>query len=270
MNMEKVSKGISIGKAGDRNLEADLYLPEKNGYHRPALVIVHGGGWRKGSRNGVKGFGLLLSRSGFVCLCPSYRLSPEAPWPAQIEDVKCAIRYLKANYEKLGLDPERVGVIGDSAGGHLALMAAVATEFEGAGGHERISSDVKAVASMYGPTTIQYGTDNEGRALLMGAEATEEDYKGASPLEYDLSNFPPCLLIHGAEDPAVPLAESTVFYEKLANLDRKAELHIFADEGHAFDRRSWSEEKMVDIGDPSSVYGKTVIDIIDLFFSKYL
>tara|TARA_E500000331_G_scaffold354674_1_gene408292 strand:+ start:3918 stop:4730 length:813 start_codon:yes stop_codon:yes gene_type:complete len=270
MTRKKVSKGIVIGKAGDRDLEADLYLPEKNGDRRPALVIVHGGGWRKGSRNGVKGFGLLLSRSGFVCLCPSYRLSPEAPWPAQIEDVKCAIRYLKANHQSLGLDPERVGIIGDSAGGHLALMVAVAEAFEGDGGHGDVYSDVKAVASMYGPTAIQFGTDNEGRTMLMGPDATEADYKGASPLTYDLSDFPPCLLIHGAEDPAVPLAESTNFYEKLMDRKRKAELHIFADEGHAFDRRSWSEEKMVDIGDPSSVYGKTVIDIIDLFFSKYL
>jgi acetyl esterase/lipase len=233
-------------------------------------VIVHGGGWRKGSRNGVKGFGLLLSRSGFVCLCPSYRLSPEAPWPAQIEDVKCAIRYLKANHQALGIDPDRIGVIGDSAGGHLALMASVSTAYDGTGGNEEYSSNVKAVGSMYGPTTIHYDSGNEGRALLMGPDATEEDYKKASPLAYDLSNLPPCLLIHGAEDPAVPLSESMAFYEKLTDINRKVELHVFADEGHAFDRRSRSEEGMVDIGDPSSVYGKTVIDIIDLFLSKYL
>ncbi|MFL2528065.1 MAG: alpha/beta hydrolase fold domain-containing protein [Candidatus Azotimanducaceae bacterium] len=268
MNKAKVSKNIVVGKAGKRNLEADLYLPQKHSEKRPALVIIHGGGWHKGSTNGVKGFGLLLSRSGFVCLCPSYRLSPEAPWPAQLEDIKCSIRYLRKNCERLGIDPNRIGAVGDSAGGHLALMTALETRFEGKGGYAKMSSSIKAVASLYGPTRIQYSAD--GGNLLMGPKATEQDYRSASPLTYCLKEFPPCLLIHGSQDTAVPLSESMKFYEKLESHHRKVELHVFSDESHAFDRRSWSEEKMVDVGDPSSIYGKTVIDIIDLFFTKHL
>ena len=268
MSREKVFRNIVVGKAGGRNLEADLYMPQKKARQRPALVIIHGGGWRKGSTTGVKGFGILLSRLGFVCLCPSYRLSSEALWPAQLEDIKCSIRYLKTNCEELGVDHLRIGAIGDSAGGHLALMAAVKTKFEGTGGHAKSSSAIKAVASLYGPTTIQ--KKFEINKLLMGAKASKRDYASASPLSYCLKRFPPCLLIHGAQDNSVPLSNTMDFYKKLESHRRKVELHVFAEESHAFDRRSWSEEKMVDIGDPSSVYGKTVIDLIDLFFTKYL
>ena len=268
MSREKVFRNTVIGKAGGRNLEADLFIPQKNAHKQPALVIIHGGGWRKGSTNGVKGFGILLSRSGFVCICPSYRLSPEAPWPAQIEDIKCSIRYLKTNCEELGVDPLRIGAVGDSAGGHLALMTAVKTNFEGKGGHAQSSSTVKAVASLYGPTMIHKNL--ESNKLLMGPNAMKQDYTAASPLSYCLEKFPPCLLIHGAQDKAVPLSNTMDFYKKLESHQRKVELHVFADESHAFDRRSWSEQKMVDIGDPSSIYGKTVIDLIDLFFTKHL
>ena len=104
----------------------------------------------------------------------------------------------------------------------------------------------------------------------MGTKATKQDYADASPLSYCLEKFPPCLLIHGAKDNAVPLSNTMDFYKKLESHHRKVELHVFADESHAFDRRSWSEQKMVDIGDPSSIYGRTVIDLLDLFFTKHL
>ena len=263
-------KGIVIGKAGLRDLKGDLYLPKAEIADKPALVIVHGGGWRKGSPNGVRGFGEYLSRSGYVCLCPEYRLSGEAHWPAQIEDVKCAIRFLRAHVKSLGLDPERIGVIGDSAGGHLALMAAVASELDGEGGYESETSSVKAVGSMYGPVRIGTHRRNGSRIELMAPHATESDRAQASPIDYNLSNFPPCLLIHGADDPAVPLSGSIELYTKLTQLNRTVELHVFAGEGHAFDRRSSIKEGMVDIIDPSAINGPIVIELIARFFDKYL
>jgi acetyl esterase/lipase len=261
-----IREGIVIGRAGDRDLLGDVYLPSDDAKARPAIVVVHGGGWRKGSRTSVKGFGVLLSQAGFVCLCVDYRLIGEALWPAQIEDIKCAVRFLKANQDELGVDPDRIGVNGDSAGGHLALMAGVTSDFEGAGGHEEFSSDVKAVSSMYGPSTIQGGS----AASLIGEYASQENRDAASPLAYDLKNFPPCLLMHGVEDQGVPLTETTDFYQKLMQSNRIAELHLFAGEGHAFDRQSSTKEKMVDIADPSSVCGEIVIELIRWFFSKYL
>jgi len=104
-----VHKSVVVGKAGDRDLLGDLYLPTAAAGLRPAIVVVHGGGWRKGRPESVRGFGELLGRAGFVCLLADYRLTTEACWPAQIEDVKCAIRFLRASSESLEVDPERIG-----------------------------------------------------------------------------------------------------------------------------------------------------------------
>ena len=270
MDRIDVREGVVIGRAGARDLTGNLFVPPLRDIPRPALVIVHGGGWRRGSPRGVRGFGERLSQLGFVCLCTSYRLSGEAHWPAQIEDVKCAIRYLKANCDALGIDPDRVGVTGDSAGGHLALMAAATSEFEGAGGHAACSSEVKAVGSMYGPTRARHKNASGMLTGLLHPEAGDHDYRKASPICYDLTDFPPCLLVHGAEDPAVPLADTVDLYTKLSSLDREVELHVFAGEGHAFDRRSTTQEGMVDVADPSSVYGEVVLRLIAHFFLKYL
>ena len=271
MDRIDVREDVVIGRAGARDLTGNLFVPPMQDTARPALVIVHGGGWARGSPRGVQGFGERLSQVGFVCLCTSYRLSGEAHWPAQIEDVKCAIRYLKANCDGLGVDPERVGVTGDSAGGHLALMAAVTSEFEGTGGYAACSSEVKAVGSMYGPTRVRRKNASGNPTGLLHPEAGDHDFDLASPICYDLADFPPCLLIHGAEDPAVPLTDTVDLYTRLSSLGRAVELHVFAGEGHAFDRRSTTKkEGMVDVADPSSVYGEAVLRLITHFFSKYL
>ena len=255
--------------AGDRDLLGDLYLPTVAAGLRPAIVVVHGGGWRKGRPESVRGFGELLGQAGFVCLLASYRLTMEASWPAQIEDVKCAIRFLRARADSLGVDPNRIGVVGDSAGGHLALIAAVSSSFEGNGGHDEYSSTVAAVGSMYGTTRIHSARPNH--VTLMGERAVEADYGAASPITYDLSGFPPCLFIHGVEDHTVPVADSLDFHDKLARLGRPVDLHLFSGVGHAFDRQTFKEgARMVDIADPKSVYGRTVVQIIELFFRKYL
>ena len=264
-----VHKSVVVGKAGDRDLLGDLYVPTVAAESRPAIVVVHGGGWRKGRPESVRGFGELLGQAGFVCLLADYRLMMEASWPAQIEDVKCAIRFLRASADSLGVDPERIGIVGDSAGGHLALMAAALSPFEGNGGHAEYSSAVAAVASMYGTTRIRSARPNH--VALMGERAGEADYKAASPITYDLSNFPPCVFIHGVEDHAVPVADSLDFHDKLTRLGRPVDLHLFSGVGHAFDRMTAREgARMVDIADPKSVHGRTVVQIIALFFRKYL
>lgn len=264
-----VHKGVVVGKAGARNLLGHLYLPTVAAGLRPAIVVVHGGGWRKGRPESVRGFGELLGRAGFVCLLADYRLTTEACWPAQIEDVKCAIRFLRANSESLEVDSERIGIVGDSAGGHLALMAAVSCTFEGNGGHAAHSSAVAAVGSMYGPTRID--PERANHVALMGAQATGADYDGASPITYDLNDFPPCLLIHGVEDEPVPVSNSVDFHDRLNRLGRPVDLHRFPGLGHAFDRKTAEEgARMVDVADPKSVHGRTVVQLIERFFRKYL
>ncbi len=266
-----VRKGVVVGKAGDRDLLGDLYLPPVATGLRPAIVVVHGGGWRKGRPESVRAFGELISQAGFVCLLASYRLTTQAPWPAQIEDVKCAIRFLRASSSTLRVDPDRIGIVGDSSGGHLALMAAVTSPFEGSGGHAEYSSAVAAVGSMYGPTRLRFEGARPNYVSLMGERANGADYDRASPIAYDLGGFPPCLLIHGVEDEPVPVAHSLDFHDKLKRLGRPVDLHLFSGEGYAFDRKTAKGGKpMVDIADPQSVYGRTVVQIIALFFGKYL
>lgn len=265
-----VRENIVIGKAGSRELTGNLFLPRPGGATRPAIVMLHGGGWRKGSPRGVRGYGELLSRMGFVCLCPGYRLSSEAHWPAQLEDVKCAVRFLKAMSNEFGLDPERIGVMGDSSGGHLALMCGLDTPWEGSGGYADYSSTVRAVGATYAPVRVPHLRTDGERVGLMASDASDADYDSASPICYDLGSFPPCILIHGTEDKGVPVSGTIEFHVKLAESDRVVDLHLFAGEGHAFDRRKPGQEKMVDIADPSSIYGLTVVRLVGHFFTRYL
>ena len=258
-----IKEGIVIGEGGGRSLEADVFLPPLEEKNRPAVLFIHGGGWIEGDRSQLRGYGILLARLGFVCMCNSYRLSNESIWPAQIQDVNCAIRYLRANATDLGLDPDRIGVSGNSAGGHLSLMAAATNYdqiFEGEGGNNEVSSEIKAVCAIYPPTTIRQlemvNPLENAFLMLMGKEAKKGDYDKASPLNYVTEDYPPCMLIHGSTDSVVRLKDSTEFYEKLIEFNRPASLHIFSEEEHAFD------------GEPD--YGRAIADLQALFFLKYL
>ena len=258
-----IKEGIVIGEGGGKSLKADIFLPPVEEKNRPAVLFIHGGGWIEGDRSQLRGYGILLARLGFVCMCNSYRLSNESIWPAQIQDVNCAIRYLRANAADLGLDPDRIGVSGNSAGGHLSLMAAATNYdqiFEGEGGSNEVSSKIKAVCAIYPPTTIRQlemlNPLENAFLMLMGKEANKEDYDKASPLNYVTEDYPPCMLIHGSTDSVVRLKDSTKFYEKLIEFNRPASLHIFSEEEHAFD------------GEPD--YGRAIADLQALFFLKYL
>ena len=142
-DLVNIKDDVKIGLAGTRDLEGDLFFPPGDEKNRPAILVVHGGGWREGDRKQLRGYGILLAKEGFVCLCSSYRLSTEDIWPAQIQDVNCAIRYLRSNYKDLGIDPDRIGITGNSAGGHLSLIAGLKDYdkiFEGEGGYQETSS----------------------------------------------------------------------------------------------------------------------------------
>ena len=258
-----IKEGIVIGEGGGRSLKADIFLPPLEEKSRPAVLFIHGGGWIEGDRSQLRGYGILLARLGFVCMCNSYRLSNESIWPAQIQDVNCAIRYLRTDATDLGLDPNRIGVSGNSAGGHLSLMAAATNYdqiFEGEGGSNEVSSEIKAVCAIYPPTTIRQlemiNPLENAFLKLMGKEAKKDEYDKASPLNYVTEDYPPCMLIHGSTDSVVRLKDSTKFYEKLIEFNRPASLHIFSEEEHAFD------------GEPD--YGRAVADLQALFFKKYL
>jgi len=258
-----IKEGIVVGQGGERLLEADIFFPPIEDKGRPAVLLIHGGGWKEGDKLQLRGYGILLARLGIVCMCSSYRLSNEANWPAQIQDINCAIRYLRANSKNLSIDPTRIGVSGNSAGAHLALMASAKKYdniFEGEGGNNQVSSEVKAVCAVYSPTTIRMLENinplENAFLMLMGKDAEKADYEKASPLNYISHDFPPCMLIHGSSDNVVNLKDSLSFYEKLKELKRPAELHVFSEEEHAFDGKR--------------EYGRAVADLQGLFFLKYL
>jgi len=257
----RIHDNIIIGKAGNRSLEADLFLPPIDLKQRPAIVIVHGGGWREGDKKQLRGYAILLARLGFVTLSTSYRLSTEAVWPAQIQDVNCALRYLRANLESLGIDSERIGISGNSAGGHLALMAGAKNKtFEGQGGNNNESSHVKAICAIYPPARIKKldNSDPLDNAFLalMGGEAKQSDYDKASPINYINKDYVPTMLIHGSKDNVVSLRDTNDLYEKLIANKVPSEIHVFSEEDHAFDGKN--------------EYGRVIADLQGLFFLKYL
>ena len=229
-------ENVVFGTGGGRELRCDIYEPPpavKNGI---GILLLHGGGWSSGDRTQLKGYGVLLGRRGYTCIASEYRLTGEALWPAQIEDVKCAVRYIRANAKDLGIDPDRLVVSGNSAGGHLSLMAGATgpADFEGNGGNTGVGSSVAAVISFYPPTGLD-ARNWGGMPTLFGKGATAETMKVASPLTYAKPGYPPTLIIHGNKDEVVPEAEATNMYNALNAAGVPVELHMFAGQPHGFD-----------------------------------
>lgn len=250
----EIRKAVEMDSTTDVTLCCDLYLPEQTGDEPwPAIVLVFGGGWRSGERSQQKVYGIMLAKAGFVCLATDYRPSTRARWPAQLEDVKSAIRWLRSQSMELNVDPDRIAVSGNSSGGHIALMVAA-----GSGGSE--SADrVSAVCAFYPPTRL-LGLDGESKddtvRSLMGAHATREDYENASPLFHASQPFPPVLLLTGGDDQRVPVAHTRDLYDALRAAGNTVDLHVFAGQGHAFDAEL--------------PFAKLSATLMTDFFSRYL
>jgi acetyl esterase/lipase len=153
----KYEPDIVFGKGGDVELSLDLARPENLDHKTPCVVFIHGGAWRGGNRKVHVPQILDFAKRGYVAVTVSYRLIPVARFPGQVEDVKCAIRYLRANADKHHIDPNKIGAVGFSAGGHLVMMLGVmdkADGLEGNGGNPDQSSKVNAVVAFFGPTEL--------------------------------------------------------------------------------------------------------------------
>jgi acetyl esterase/lipase len=211
---------------GARPLELDLYLPAAR--PTPVVVFVHGGGWRVGSRHsagpaypGTTAFEA-VARAGVAVASVDHRLSGEALWPAQLHDVKAAVRWLRARAGELGVDPERVYAWGESAGGHLAALLGLTAGDPGLEGEVGVtgpSSAVAAVAAWYPPTDLpalpgDLGTDpaaaDSREAQLLGAPvaAVPDRAAQASPVAHVSPGAPPFLLLHGRADRLIPCVQS--------------------------------------------------------------
>jgi acetyl esterase/lipase len=240
---ERVSleEGVVYGTGGGRDLCCDVYRPPVSAPPTgAAVVLIHGGSWRGGDRTQLRRYGWRLGRAGYVCVAIEYRLIPEVWFPGFLEDVKAAIRWTRANAELLGVDPLRIGVHGNSAGGHLALLAAGTAdvpELEGSGGNPGVSTAVQACVSVYGPSVFH--VDEPLRGSRPVSRITEEPSAAvaltASPVSWVTPAFPPTMLLHGMADALVPVAASEVMHEALTVAGVAAELHLFPDQPHGFD-----------------------------------
>ena len=211
----------------------------------PVIVFLHGGGWFEGHPNrGLAALAHFAGR-GYLCASVEYRLSGEAKFPAQIEDVKEAVRFLRAKAKEFHLDPERVGVWGQSAGGHLAALLGTSggvRELEGAGGWRKFSSRVQAVVNWNGPVDflepvqMKWWAERKSDAVirLIGGEpeANREKALRATPATYASGDDPPFLIMHGDADEVVLPAQSESLYRALRSAGVDATLHVVKGAGH--------------------------------------
>ncbi|MBP7050993.1 MAG: alpha/beta hydrolase [Phycisphaerae bacterium] len=217
--------GVEYGQGGSHPLLLDLYLPRGREKAGPAILFIHGGAWKSGKRSDMKYYCAKFAEKGYVTATVSYRLLQEAPFPAAVQDVKCAVRWLRANAAAYQVDPNRIAVSGNSAGGHLAMMIGYSDDpsLEGNGGHPGVSSRVRAVVDFYGPTdlTTDYARNHKLVTDFLGgktfAEAPEV-FKLASPLSHLTKDDPPTLIFQGTIDSLVPVAQADALASKLKEL----------------------------------------------------
>lgn len=228
---EKIYRDVVFASPQGRALHMDLYVPQ-TGKPAPVVLWIFGGSWKFGS----KGFHVNvrdLTQSGIAVASIQYRLSGTAPYPAQLEDCRAAVQWLRTNGPRFGLDPQRIGASGESAGGHLAALLGTV---EGA-------PRIRAVCALYPPTDLvtlgrKYASPDKLSSIdkLLGGPIEEKlaVARDASPINHVSAASPPFLMIHGARDKLVPLEQSQKLQRKLAQAHVKARLIVVPDKGHWF------------------------------------
>jgi len=240
-----VHNDLVYARAGGKDLLLDLHLPEEFQGRLPVILWVHGGGWRAGNKRSSPP--LWMVRHGYAVASINYRLSQEAIFPAQIQDCKAAVRWLRANSSKYQLDPNRIGAWGASAGGHLVALlgtSADVAELEAVPASQVHSSRVQAVVDYFGPTDFLKMSEFPGRinhdapdspeSLLIGGPIQQNKDKAAraNPITWAGAGDAPFLIVHGKEDPLVPVNQSELLAAALEKAGVPVKLHIVAGAGH--------------------------------------
>jgi acetyl esterase/lipase len=227
--------------ADDRPEKADLYLPARRAarVRSPAVVVIHGGGWTSGDKAHAREVNIAenLARNGFVALSINYVLCTggNVTWPQNLNDCKTAVRWLRKNAQHLQVDPEHIGAIGGSAGGHLAALLAVTGPDDGLdpkGTNGEFSCRVQCAVDLYGPIDLLSYRD-----LPMFGKTRKEApqlYRAASPSTYVDRNDPPILILHGTADRSVDVAQSQRFAAALQQAGARHELVLVDGAPHAF------------------------------------
>lgn len=235
---------VYLGEGRDEKL--DLYLPvEAVAKRRPAVVIVHGGGWHGGDKAAGReqNIGNTLAAAGYVCASINYRLCAKSDdvvarlrevWPGHLHDCKTAVRFLRKNADEYQIDVDNIGAIGGSAGGHLVSLLA-ATDSTGkldpAGPYGEFSCRIQAVVSMYGVHDV--AIQARGRGTEINA-ADEQLCRQASAITYVTADDPPVLILHGTKDELVPIEQSRILHAKLQAAKVSTELLIIEGAPHSF------------------------------------
>jgi acetyl esterase/lipase len=237
-------RDVEYSNVGGRQT-MDIVRPrETSNIPRPAVLLVHGGGFRGGNKESYIPLAVKLAEHGYVAASANYRLSPRNQFPSAVEDVKAAVRFLRASAKKYNLDAGHIGTLGGSAGGHLVLMlglTAGVAEFEGSGPNRDQSSAVQCVVDEYGPTdfTQSYSKSVDAAEVLpkwLGSDLNNDRliHMRASPLNWVTPNAAPTLAIHGTADNYVAYEQSLWIIERLIAAGVPAELETISGAGHGF------------------------------------
>ncbi len=235
--------GLPYSTQGDPRQILDLYLPKGNDKPLPLLIFIHGGGWTSGKTTDYKYYCIRYAQRGYVVASITYRFADKFPYPACVQDAKCAVRFLRANAGKYHIDKDRVAAVGGSAGGHLSMMLGYSSnvkELEGDGGYAEESSAVQVVVDLYGPTdiTLPAARDNSTIRKFFAGKTYDEApqlYAQASPITHVTKDSPPTLILQGTIDDTVPMAQSDLLYAKLKELGVPVQYEKFDGYPHTMD-----------------------------------
>jgi len=235
-------QGVVYGKGGEQELKLDIASPKGLDHPVPAIIVIHGGGWAAGAREMMAGMAKQAAAKGFVAATISYRLAPKYVFPAQVEDAKCAVRWLRANAKERNIDPDKIGAVGVSAGAHLAMMLGAmdpSDGLEGEGGNSDQSSKVQAVVSYVGPANLVGEYPPVARRIVqvfLGGDPHEkqDDCKRASPITYVNKGDAPMLLFYGTKDPLVPVDQAFQMTNALTSAAVPARVELLIGAGHGW------------------------------------
>jgi acetyl esterase/lipase len=230
-------------RAGGAELKLDLARPAEGDGPFPGVLVIHGGAWRQGDKQGMRPALAEFARRGYVAVSPQYRFCPKETFPAQVHDVKAAVRWVKVHARELKADPARVGAIGFSAGAHLALMLGLtgpADGLEGEASGDAPDTRVHAVVNYFGPTDLAASDIPEVSLPLvkdfLGGSPREKPQAAAkaSPLTYVSKGDPPVLTFQGTKDPLVPHTQAFKLAEAMTAAGVPGRVEVLVGAGHGW------------------------------------
>jgi acetyl esterase/lipase len=236
-----IQQNVLFASVKGTDLHLDVYQPAGSATGaRPAVVLIHGGGWTSLDKGTMRGMGKFLARSGFVGFAVDYRLLQDKQnrWPAQLDDVQRAVRWVRANAAQYNIDPNHIGAFGHSAGGQLAaLLGMEDTRDNSDPALAQYSSKVQAVVDVSGPSDFTVDPDREAEFLtnFLGVSFAQNPgaWRDASPVFHAAKDNAPFLIVHGTEDKDVPISQSQELFDKLQAAGVPASF-IKVNDGHTF------------------------------------